>query len=219
VNFLRVVIDIHEPKEIADLLERMLVPVIIKSITPGDYVIGNIGIERKSVSDFHQSIIKRRIFDQVCRLREAYEKSILIVEGDLYSLFDERGFKQYLGALASIIIDFDTPVIFTRNKVETAYMLRSIWVRMVKEEKQTIVRFKPKIISEDERKMFILQGFPDVGPKLAERILEKFGTLRNFFNASISQLMSIEGIGERKAEEIYKLINTPFKRRGDLKLL
>jgi len=215
---LRVIVDIHEPKEIIEKLERLLVPTMVKSITPGDYIIGDVGIERKSIYDFHQSIIKRRIFEQIARLNEAYGRSILIIEGDLNQLYKERDYRPYIGAIVAITVDLKTPIIFTRNKDETAYALRSIWSRMVKKGEITTIRYKPKILDENERKLFILQGFPDVGPKLAERILLRFRTLKNFFNASIDQLMNVEGIGEKKAEEIYKLINSPYKPKG-IKLL
>ncbi|PCN50813.1 hypothetical protein B6U99_02625 [Candidatus Geothermarchaeota archaeon ex4572_27] len=89
----------------------------------------------------------------------------------------------------------------------------------MKRREATVVRYKPRQMTDDERKIFILEGLPDVGPKLAEKLLLRFGTLRNVFNASLHQLQDVEGIGEKKAEEIYRIINTPYKRRRDLKLL
>ena len=216
---MRVVADVHEPREIVGYLERSGVPVEVRSISPGDYVVGSVGIERKSVEDFVQSIVKRRIFDQLGRLREAYERPVLIVEGDLMELVYARDYRPILGMLIAITIDMGVPVIYTRSREETAYAIKLIWGRVVKRREATVVRYKPRQMTDDERKIFILEGLPDVGPKLAEKLLLRFGTLRNVFNASLHQLQDVEGIGEKKAEEIYRIINTPYKRRRDLKLL
>lgn len=217
---MRVIVDIHEPQIIIKLLEKLLVPTMVMKITPGDYIIGNIGIERKSIYDFHQSIIKRRLFDQISRLKDVYDKSILIVEGPVDQLFRDKDYKPYIGALVTVIIDFETPIIFTRNIEETAYTIRSIWNRLIKEKKITKVRYKPRLMDEEERKLFVLQGLPDIGPKLADKLLQRFGTLRKVFNASIDQLMGIEGIGDKKAEEIYRIINSPYKPKNkEVKLL
>jgi len=47
-----------------------------------------------------------------------------------------------------------------------------------------------------------------VGPKLARKLLKEFKTLKNIANASIRELMTVEGIGEKRAKEIYLIFNT-----------
>lgn len=210
---MRIIADVHEPKEIIQYIERDGIPIEVKNITPGDYVIGNVGIERKSIRDFIQSIFKKRIFDQLRRLCESYVRTILILEGDVSELYYIKDNKPYLGAILSIIIDFNTSIIYTKDIVDTAFVLKQLWRRLIREKKgTTIVRYKPPYMDEDDRKIFILEGFPDIGPKLAGRLLNRFKTLRNIFNAKIYQLAGVEGIGEKRAEEIYKIINTPYKK-------
>jgi Fanconi anemia group M protein len=41
---------------------------------------------------------------------------------------------------------------------------------------------------------------------LSKRILERFGSLENFFKASERELMKIDGIGEKLAKRIRKII-------------
>lgn len=208
---MRIIADIHEPREIIRYLEREGIPVNIRNITPGDYIVGDIGIERKSIHDFIQSIVRKRIFDQIKRLSESYIKSMLILEGDLSELIYFRDYRPLLGALLAISIDFNTQIIYTRGKEETAYAIKLIWKRLVREKREVVIRYKPKQLSLDDWKIYILEGFPEIGPKLARNLLIRFKTLRNIFNATISQLMDVEGIGEKKAREIYNLINSPYK--------
>ncbi|MFA5216840.1 helix-hairpin-helix domain-containing protein [Sulfuricurvum sp.] len=49
--------------------------------------------------------------------------------------------------------------------------------------------------------------FPGVSDKLAERLLEKFGSIKGVCNATPEQLLEVKGIGEKTAQEIYKLVN------------
>ena len=59
-------------------------------------------------------------------------------------------------------------------------------------------------MTEKEQLQFILEGFPDIGPVTAKKLLEKFKNLKNIFNASLEDLK--EAIG-KKAENLFQLIN------------
>jgi len=59
-----------------------------------------------------------------------------------------------------------------------------------------------------DRILYVAEGI--IGPTLARKLLERFKTLRNIANASKHELLSVEGIGEKRAEEIYLLFNTPW---------
>ncbi|MCC6052353.1 MAG: hypothetical protein LM585_03860, partial [Fervidicoccaceae archaeon] len=45
------------------------------------------------------------------------------------------------------------------------------------------------------------------GPTIGERLLRKFGSLKNIVNASVSELMTVEGIGENRAKELFLVFN------------
>ena len=50
--------DVHEPRAIARHLKDLKVPFEVKKITPGDYVVGGVGIERKTLGDFFSSLVR-----------------------------------------------------------------------------------------------------------------------------------------------------------------
>ena len=52
---------------------------------------------------------------------------------------------------------------------------------------------------------------PGVGEKLAIRMLEKFGSPLRVFNASLSELAKVEGLGEARAKKIRKMLETKSK--------
>ena len=208
-----IIIDVHEPIEIVERLRKRGVRVNVRKLSVGDYVIGNVGIERKSFNDFFSSIIDKRIFSQLSRLREAYEKPLIILEGDYETALDNVPNPNILlGEMISIIIDNNLSIIYSRDKRDTASILYLIWKRMRQQRKKIVLRYKPPILSMKERLIFIIEGFPGIGYKLADNILLHFGTLRSFAITSISELRGIEGIGMNRAETIHKILNTDYRK-------
>src|SRR3990172_4868800 len=82
----KVVVDVHEPLDICTLLSEFDLEVERKSISPGDYIVGEgWAVERKTTGDFVQSLFKGRLLEQLDRLAEKYSKPVLLVERDRYS--------------------------------------------------------------------------------------------------------------------------------------
>ncbi len=53
---------------------------------------------------------------------------------------------------------------------------------------------------------FLLQGFPNIGPTLASSILERFGKIPLSWNCTLDELKTVPGMGERRAEALWKLL-------------
>jgi len=103
-------------------------------------------------------------------------------------------------------------LLYSREIHETTRILYMLWKRVMTKGKETVLRYKPKMLSRKDRLIFILEGFPGVGDKLAENILNHYRTIRNFANTTLSELMEIEGIGDKKAREIYEILNLDFRK-------
>jgi ERCC4-type nuclease len=63
---------------------------------------------------------------------------------------------------------------------------------------------KPK--RQKNRQLFILQSLPQVGPKLAKRLLTHFDSIEAVFTASEKELIKVEGIGQEKALKIREIL-------------
>ncbi len=210
---LKIIADVHESNVIIDYLKEMNVIVEIKRLDVADYIISErVGIERKSSEDFLNSLINNRLFEQVNRLKEAFEKPILIIEGDIFSFnFNPNAI---VSCLIAMILDYDLRIFFTRNKKETAIFIYHIARREQLELKsKPKIRHKPKLLTLREKQMFLVMGLPNIGEKLAFLLLKKFKTPRRIFMASRKQLESI--IGEKRAKEIVKVLDTEFKTKQE----
>jgi len=184
----------------------------IKQIPVGDYIVSDrICIERKRAEDFTDSMIRKRLFEQVARLREAYEMPLLIIEDE--NLFSRNvGRRAIYGAIACLIIDYGMSVIRTESIEETASVIFALASReQFKKKKEVSLRGKKPNMSLKERQQFLVEGLPNVSATLAKRLLNHFGSVKNIMVASKTELKKVEGIGEKKANAIKKVIESKWE--------
>ncbi len=177
-----------------------------KELKVADYIVKNVAIERKTVSDFINSMINRRLLKQLEELQQ-YPDKLLIIEGiDEQELYTESGEKVGMnpnsvrGFLLSILLKHKVPIIFTKNAEDTA---KFIYLLANKKETEPPLNVTKKSLTQKEQLQFILEGFPSIGPKTARKLLEKFKTIKNVMNASEEELKKVLG---KKAESLKKLI-------------
>ena len=209
----RIVVDSREPDTMAALLVGMGMKVEKRTITPGDYIVAEgWAVERKTVNDFINSLFQGRLLEQLRRLKETYPKPVLLLEGNIaLGLEGRRNPRSFWGALMMIELELCIPVLVTMNLRQSADALYTLAKRLQKKsESRFSLRHKPKMLSDRERQIFTVEGFPNVGDELAVRLLKKFKTVRKVSQASKIELEKVEGIGSRKASRIIQLLDMPF---------
>ncbi len=176
----------------------------LKQLEVADYIIGNIAIERKTIADLISSMLSKRLFKQLENLKQ-YENSLLIVENysDLNLKDTNLSENALRGLLLSISLDFKIPIIFTKDEKDTA-----IFLSILAKKKKTELSLRSKIpLSLQQQLQFILEGFPNIGPKTARKLLEKYKTIKNIINTKDEEIKSFLG---KKADKFIELINTIF---------
>lgn len=210
---LRIIVDTRESKSsIAKELSLMDIDLKLHQLPVGDFILSSrVGVERKDVADFSQSIIDGRLFPQLIALKKSFPIAILIIEGE--TIYGHRALnpEALRGAISSIILDFDMRVIWTRNIRDSARFLKNIAQREQKRMERTpVIRSEKAPINTANLLEFIIAGFPNINTVLAKRILTKFGALENFFTASVEEIQEIKGIGKKIAREIKDLIKVQY---------
>ena len=211
----RVLVDERErPSGVPALLRKLGLRVEFRMLEVGDYVVSSrCAAERKSWMDFVRSLCSGRLFDQAQRLCETFEHPILIVEGDPSSILERLGSpRAFWGALVSITIEHGVSPFFTANPQQTAdliYTLARHWAAT--RDRGPIIPRRLRARSVEEVQLMMVSSLPGVGPKLADRILRRFGTVRRAFNASVAELVRVDGVGRVKAEKIAEVLNTPYR--------
>ena len=192
-------------------LTEMEIDVKVNPMAVGDYQVSDeVIIERKTAKDFVESIIDKRLFKQARELSEEFKRPILILEGDdIYNGMIHPNAVR--GTIAAIAIDFGISIIPTRNSEDTAAMIKRIAVREQTGEKTPIqIRTDKKPLSLWEQQLFIIESLPNIGPVNAKNLLQHFGSVEKVINASESELQEVEGIGQKTAKSIRKVVESEY---------
>jgi len=191
---------------ISELIERGA-EVELRHLKVGDFLVEDVAIERKTVSDFLNSMINKRLVRQLEELKQ-YKKCFLIIEGtDHQELYNDEPVgihgNAIRGFLLDILLKYKVPIIFTKDYKDTASFLL---ILSKKQGKEISIRAKKKSLTKKEQLQYILEGFPGIGPKTAKKLLKKYKTIKGIINAPLEEL-KIE-IG--KKAEIFRLVNTLY---------
>jgi len=186
-------------------LAEMGVVVKLEKLDVGDYLIGDLVIERKTIIDFISSLMDNRLFEQLQKLCKF--NSILILEGE-EDLLSEAGVNpNYIRSiLLSILLKYKIPIIRTSNFIDTANYLYLLAKNGTAPQLISLAS-KPKNLNEV--KLEILKQIPGIGESLAKKLLERFRSLKGVFTASKVELANI--VGEAKADRIKKVFEEEYK--------
>lgn len=189
-----------------------------KVLDIGDYVLSDrLAVERKTAEDFLQSIIDKRLLRQVLRLRQSYERPVIILEGE--GIYSKRSIhpNAVRGALASIVVDFGVPIIFSRDEKETAALIAAMLRREKAEGREDAqIRGDKRVLTLREQQESVIAGLPGVNITLARRLLEEFRSVERVFRAKEEELTRVQGIGEKKAKEIRRVITALYGDQGSV---
>ncbi|HVP22523.1 MAG TPA: ERCC4 domain-containing protein [Conexivisphaerales archaeon] len=182
----------------------------------GDYILSpSTAVERKSVRDFVSSLYDGRLFNQVNELTRSFPNAFVLVEGDPAEIsMISRNPRSYYGAMAALTLTFNVKTIFTPSPEDTALALAAMASRLGRgggARPSVIYQAPPKSVELHKEQVYLVSSLPGVGPNLAKRLLERFGTPRGVFAASVPQLAMVSGVGRARAEKIAKALTSAFK--------
>ena len=206
---IKIIVDIREKNSLipSELIANGL-EVEFRHLEVGDYIVKNVVIERKTISDFLSSMINKRLFEQLESIKNI-QKKILIIEGieeqELY--YEKSGINENAirGFILTILLTYNIPIIFTKNYEDSAKFIK-VLAKKQENEKEWGINAKRKSRDVNEQMQFIIEGFPGIGPKSAKKLLNEFKTIKNIINAPEEELKKILG----KKSEIFKIIDKEY---------
>jgi len=211
---IRVVVDEREkPSGIPELLKEYGLQVEYQMLEVGDYVVSpDYAVERKKGRDFLKSLYSGRLFDQAHQLCETYDHPVLVVEGELPLFVREMARpRAFWGALTTLAFEYGLSVFFTADAGQTADFIYTLTRhRGFARPRGPLIRKKPRVKGLERTQLFLVSSLPGIGPKLADRALRRFGTVRRVFSASVAELSSVDGIGRIKAEKMAEILDAHY---------
>lgn len=215
-----IIIDSRENKQFIKEFTKEKINIEVKQLITADFIIqtknleGNIqqvGIERKTITDLLNSIIDKRLINQLILLKENFDIPLLIIEGEenIYKIRDFHP-NTIRGMLLTVAVDFQIPIINSRSIKDTCQILLLLAKRLEKPRKPFSLLDRKKPLSIKEQQLYIIESLPGIGPTLAKSLLIEFKSIKNIINGSEEDFKKINKIGEKKAKKVYGLINEYF---------
>ena len=210
---IRIIVDERERKSgIPDLLKAVGMGVEMKTLPIGDYIVApETIVERKSIKDLMASVFDGRLYDQCNRLKENFEHTIVLVEGNVDEIEEITDNPLiFYGALSRVTLEFKIPIIHTPSASHTAKLLVALCSKKDGPAGPYLKKIK-KSSNLETQQLSTLCSLPGIGEKFAVRMLEKFGTPLKVFSATTSELAKVEGLGESRAKKIKNMLTTKNK--------
>ena len=217
-----ILIDIREDSNLSRAVERHAKLANIKTqkqhLEVGDYVIGNICIEAKSVEDFLASVRNKRVFNQLGNIEDAYERPFLLVYGNLSTVgsylnhtrtnipgWREKLRKMFLGALSSIALNTKVKTNWLLDADSAAQFIVACAYHANKDLKLT--KMLPKKTRTDDVRVDLLCCIRGVSETKARNLLEVHSSLLEISMQDVKTLSKVEGVGKATATNIMDALN------------
>lgn len=179
----------------------------LEHLKVGDYSIDDrVVVERKTYADFATSLIDGRLFPQAAALARCPHRPVILLEGPTPARLPDVHPHALKGAVISLAVMWRLPVLYARDPADSLRVLRDL-AHQANLGGGVLKRYdrKPKRLAG--RKLYMLQGLPGVGPELAHRLLQQFGSVERVITATEDALTQVRGVGRKRAAEIRGLVS------------
>lgn len=213
-NEIRIIVDNRELRSaITKALKELEVSIAVETLEVADYILSNrVAVEAKTADDFAQSIIDKRLFQQLSALKDSFTIPLLLITGP--SLYGSSGINPAAirGAISAAITSFNVPVINVKTSEEAAALMFAIARQEQSSQKMTLsIRGKKPVLSMSALQEYIVAGLPGVNATLAKRLLTQFRSITELANTSVEQLAEVHGIGKTKAQKIREALDAQYE--------
>jgi len=211
--FVRTQIVVDDREQTAPVLKHLRAlpnaDVEVRRLKAGDYLADDcLLFERKTVRDFGLSMRDGRLFKQARRLAAGRYRAVYILEGNTARLTSVGVRREGVqGAIIALTIMLNIPLLRSLSPEETARLIYFASDQLKRLPKGGLYRAGRRPKGKRRRQLFILQGLPGIGPELAERLLDTFGSAENVFGATRDELAEVHGIGDKTAKAIRMLVS------------
>ena len=213
----------------AEKIREMGVEVEISWLDAGDFLVRGGGqvllIERKSVSDLVNSVISKRLFDQLDSLAHQGVPFSLMITGDpkeVWRKFRAMGrdpsliWNVFLGLQNELALSGVPTIVVPDEELvpRTLYLLAKKMESGVRPSLRVVKRSRTLADEQVE----VLGTIRGLGIVKARAIMERFRTLRRVANANLAELAEVRGIGKKIAKHVVEVFTTPYEEAKEIKV-
>ena len=168
-----------------------------------------VAVAVRSVDQFIREIQDESILSTLGRLKHEFLHPILIVQGESQGEGAQAGNAAVFDALSALLSEYHMPVLSTHDERETVSAIASLHKQEAAKQSGE-KRLVQSTLDLTSRQRFLVQGLPNVSATLAQRLLERFGSVKGIADANVEELMEVEGIGKVIAEGIHTVLRRRY---------
>jgi ERCC4-type nuclease len=200
-------------KIVAGLIERG-VKVKTQALEKGDYILSDqCAVERKTVTDFVYTLTRRYLFEQLFRLKDAYPKSLILLEGYLPIIYKFSHIQPAAiwGAMFNLAKN-GIALVNTASYKETVDFLyvAARQEQIVEKRAPTVHAFK-KTDTLSDAQVFFVASLPNIGREKANAILKSYQTPLNALINIDDWTKTVHGLGPVITNKVKEVLSTPYE--------
>jgi ERCC4-type nuclease len=212
-----IIVDSREANTAAKIVKGLIehgVNVKTESLEKGDYILSDeCAVERKTVQDFVYTLTRRYLFEQIFLLKEAYPKSLLLIEGYMPMIYKFSKIQPVAvwGAMFNLAKN-GVPMVNTSSYKETVDFLyvAAKQEQIVEKRSPTVHAFKKNDTLSDAQ-LYFIASLPNVGREKATAILQSYQTPLNAVINVDDWSKTVNGLGPVITNKVKEVLSTPYK--------
>jgi len=204
------IIDSHEPIDIVEKLRQKGINLKVEHLSSGDYIFSNIGIERKTLTDFWGSITAKdkRIWRQMFELKRNYERPFLIIEKFNFAYLRSPEYsRQIWGTISSIaLLGINVITIVSKTGGSKDYIDFIAYLYFAADPNKKTTKPLPKK-SKKTKEVFMdsLCMIPGIGPGTAKKIVGRYTNYEELGEVAKEDLSSL--CGKSRLRFLWKILH------------
>jgi Fanconi anemia group M protein len=212
-----IIVDSREANTAAKIVKGLIergVNIKTETLEKGDYILSDqCAVERKTVHDFVYTLTRRYLFEQLFRLKEAYPKSLILLEGYLPIIYKFSHIQPAAiwGAMFNLAKN-GIALVNTSSYKETIDFLyvAARQEQIVEKRTPTVHPFK-KTETLSDAQMYFVASLPNIGREKATAILKSYQTPLNALINVDDWSKTVYGLGPVISNKVKEVLNTPFR--------
>ena len=200
-------------KIVKGLIERG-VNVKTELLEKGDYILSDqCAVERKTVQDFVYTLTRRYLFEQLFKLKDAYPKSLIVLEGYLPIIYKFSHIQPSAiwGAMFNLAKNGVALVNTASYKETIDFLYVAARQEQIVEKRSPVVHAFKKCETLSDAQVYFIASLPNVGREKATAILDSYQTPLNALINVDDWSKGVHGLGPVITDKVKEVLSTPYK--------
>ncbi len=212
-----IIVDSREAKTAAKIVKGLIergAKVKTQALEKGDYILSDqCAVERKTVTDFVYTLTRRYLFEQLFGLKDAYPKSLILLEGYLPIIYKFSHVQPAAiwGAMFNLAKNGIAIVNTKSYKESIDFLYVASRQEQILEKRAPMVHAFKKTETLSDAQVFFVASLPHIGREKATAILKSYQTPLNAFINVDNWSKTVYGLGPIISNKVKEVLSTPYK--------